>query len=291
MLKTSKIPEIPIIAETDDYLVINKPAGIMVHADGRSNDPTIVDWINEKYPTIAQLHVGEKAILHKGTPSEEEIDRPGIVHRLDRDTSGLLLIAKTRDAHSYFKRAFGEREMHKEYIAYLYGHVKSLKNGALLIQPDGSTKQEPDLVVNRPIGRSKGDFRQYSAQRGSIGVSRDAITEVFILGKGYDRDLYNMQGKQQERVAAKDAARTTFVRLVPHTGRTHQIRVHAKAINHPVVGDTTYAGRRKAILGFKRLALHAHKLNFIDMNGKKVSYEAVLPNDFVQAASHLVVEE
>src|SRR5690606_21187208 len=131
-----------ILYEDDTVLAIDKPSGMMVHTDGRSDEPTVVDWVRENYPELEE--VGETQMLQSG----EEIRRPGIVHRLDRETSGVLLIAKTQEMFLHLKDQFQHHAIQKEYRAFVAGVLK-----------------EDALVIDRPIGRSAGDFRKRSAQR------------------------------------------------------------------------------------------------------------------------------
>ncbi len=239
----NKFPPIPILYEDDDMLAINKPAGVMVHADGRSKEKTIADWAVETYPSLKG--VGEPLTLASG----EVIERPGIVHRLDRDTTGVLLIAKTQQAFLHLKLQFQDRHMEKRYIAILYGNL-----------PDDHG------VIDRPIGKSRKDFRLWSAQRGAKGAMREASTVYDVLGRsgGY-----------------------SVVAAQPKTGRTHQIRVHFKAINHPVVCDPLYAPKRPCVFGFTRTALHAQTLTFTQGDGTKQQVEAPLPPDFLAALQEL----
>ncbi|PCI27591.1 RNA pseudouridine synthase [Candidatus Wolfebacteria bacterium] len=231
--------KVEIIYEDTDVVVVNKPAGLVVHKDGKRDEETLADWVLGKYPETKG--VGESMILSDGTV----IDRPGIVHRLDRDTTGVMIVAKTQDAFEFLKEQFQNREVQKTYLAFVYGNVK-----------------EDDGVIDRPIARSKSNFRLWSAQRGGRGKARDAITE------------YKVEKRSKE---------VTFIEVMPKTGRTHQIRTHFKAINHPVVSDALYAPKRDAMLGFERLALHAHKLAVALPNGKNETFEARLPDDFVKA--------
>jgi len=235
--------DIPILFEDNDIVVINKPAGLMVHADGRSTEKTLVDWILETYPTLEG--VGEPGILNDGS----EIMRPGIVHRIDKDTSGALVIAKTAESFTQLKDAFKNREVKKQYAAFVYGVVK-----------------EDYDVINRPIGKSKKDPRMWSAQRGARGMIRDAITEYRVRERGKEY---------------------TYLEVRPKTGRTHQIRVHMKAINHPIVCDKLYAPKMPPALGFSRLALHAEKVSLTTVSGKDVVVEAPLPEDFIAAEKAL----
>ena len=135
---------IPIIFENSDVLVVDKPAGLLVHGDGRSSKETLADWFAAVYPTSA--HVGEPAVLADGT----SITRPGIVHRLDADTSGVIILAKTQDAFLFLKEQFQMREVKKVYDAFVYGAVRDDRG-----------------IINRPIGKSRRDPRLRTAMRGS----------------------------------------------------------------------------------------------------------------------------
>ena len=228
-----------ILFENENMVVVNKPAGLVVHSDGRTKEESVADWVIENYPGIRE--VGEPWTAQDGTV----IYRPGIVHRLDRDTSGVLVIAKTQESFLNLKAQFQNRETKKIYNAFVYDYVK-----------------EPEGVIDRPIGRSTSDFRKWSAQRGARGEMREAVTEYKVLK------------------ACKDVS---YVEVSPKTGRTHQIRVHFKAINHPVVCDALYAPKKPSLLGFGRLALHARKIEIKDLNGSILNIEAPLPQDFLNA--------
>ncbi len=230
-----------IIYESDSIIAINKPAGLLIHEDGRNDVPTLVDWIRARYPEC--VGVGEPMRLQNGT----EIDRPGIVHRLDTDTSGVLLIARTAEAHAHLKAQFMERSIQKSYRAFVYGVIK---------HDTGS--------IDRLIGRAstKNGPPRWSAERTAKGTLREAVTEYRVLARG---------------------ASHTYVEALPKTGRTHQIRVHLKAIQHPIVCDKLYAPNRVCALGFSRLALHAHSIVFRDLEGALLTIEAPLPEDFERA--------
>jgi 23S rRNA pseudouridine1911/1915/1917 synthase len=246
--------DIPVIYEDESVVVVNKPAGLVIHADGKTLEPRLTDWILNTYPSTKE--VGEPLILSsRGGASGDAsapsvtIPRPGIVHRLDRDTSGVLIVAKTQEAFLYLKKQFHERKTKKEYRAFVYGEMK-----------------EDSGTIDRPIGRSAKDFRLRSAQRGARGTLRDAVTDfrVYARGKGY-----------------------TLLSAFPKTGRTHQIRVHLKAINYPVVCDKRYAPKRECALGFTRHALHAYSLELTLQNGERKRFEAPLPQDFLDAEAEL----
>lgn len=236
----TKMP-IDIIYEDDDILAVNKPAGLTVHSDGKRVEETLVDLILKKYPNIKD--VGEPIIVDENI----QIERSGIVHRLDRETSGVILVAKTKEAHEHLKNQFQERTIEKKYHAFVYGRMKYDRG-----------------EIDRAIGRSKNDFRKWTAQRGSRGKLRDALTMYKVLGR---------------------SSEATLVELTPKTGRTHQIRVHMKAINHPVVADGLYASGQKPLLGFERLALHAREISFNNLEGKRITVSAKYPEDFLSATN------
>ena len=243
---------IDIIYEDNDVVVIDKPPGVMVHPahaqraggpDGYEKGQTVSDWFLERYREAKD--VGEPMALKSG----EVIDRPGIVHRLDTETSGVMVLAKNQDTFVHLKAQFHDRHVVKEYRAFVYGKVKE-KRG----------------TIDRKIGRSAKDFRLRSAQRGAKGMLRGAVTDWELLG---GNDEYS------------------YLKLIPKTGRTHQIRVHAKAINHPVVCDRLYAPNHECALGFDRLALHAHKLTVTLPSGKEYTFESPLSQVFTNAEEEL----
>lgn len=234
--------EISILYEDDNVIALNKPSGLIIHPDGRGNEKTLVDWINENYPLIKD--VGEDLELDSG----QIIKKPGIVHRLDRETTGVILVAKNQDSFLNLKLQFQNREINKTYHAFVYGKFKEIEG-----------------EINRPISKSRKDFRMWSAQRLGRGKERDAVTFYKVLA--YVDDV-------------------SLIEVTPKTGRTHQIRVHFKAINHPVVCDKLYAPKREHLLGFQRLALHSYFVEFSDLNSKKIMIKAPYPDDFKKALSY-----
>lgn len=227
--------ELPILYEDDDIVAVNKPAGLMTHGDGRSKEETAADWFAAMHPESAS--VGEPQKLQDGT----EVARPGVVHRLDRETSGVLVFAKTKEVHAFIKEAFQSRAVKKTYIAFTYGAPKEKKG-----------------IIDFPIGRSRKDFRLRSAQPKAKGMLREAVTRYEVLGEEGEHAL---------------------LKVSPLTGRTHQIRVHLKAIHHPVVCDSLYAPNRACDLGFSRLGLHAYELRLPTRKGGEVSIQAPLPEE------------
>ena len=232
-----------ILYEDSDVVVINKPAGLVVHSDEKTKEKTLVDWVLEKYPETK--NVGEPGKTSTG----EVVPRPGIVHRLDRETSGVMLVAKTEKSFQNLKEQFQAHEIKKIYHAFVYGGMKN------------------DIgTIDRPIGRSNKDFRMWSAQRGARGEIREAITDYKVISR---KDAYS------------------FVEITPKTGRTHQIRVHFKAINYPLVADSLYAPGHENTLGFRRLALHSYQITFKDLKGKSQTVTAPYPSDFEMAVHTL----
>ena len=240
MVLLSSEMEINILYEDKDILVVNKPAGLVVHPDGRTKEPSVSDWFAERYPEAKG--VGEKL---------GEVERHGVVHRIDRETSGALVLAKNQESHEFLKAQFQDRGIEKIYHLFVYGLVK---------EDRGS--------ITRPIGKSSSDFRKWSAQRGAKGEMRDALTYFEVL----KRDEKN---------------NVSFVEAKPKTGRTHQIRVHFQFLQHPVIGDNLYAGGKPRLLGFERTALHAKKVSFENLKGERITVEAPYPPDFEHAIAML----
>ena len=253
-MSNNLLNDIKILYEDEDCLVIDKPALLMVHPDGRSQGPFVTDWILEHYPSAR--NVGEGMRDQDG----EALERSGIVHRLDRETSGALIIAKNQDAHSFLKKQFQDRLVQKKYLAFVWGEIK-----------------DEFGTINRPIGRSGSDFRKYSAQRGARGDMKEAETYWTKLSDCHK----NIDGTDYK---------FSLVEVEPKTGRTHQIRVHFNAINHPVVSDILYAPKKPKVLGFERIALHSRSIKFTNLNEEVVEVVAPLPLDFKRAISDLGIE-
>lgn len=246
----SKQTEPTIIYEDESVMVIDKPIGWLVHDDGKGILPTVVTWLLARVPDVQG--VGEAGKASDGTT----LDRSGVVHRLDRDTSGVLILAKNQEAHQFLKQQFKDRLVRKEYRAFVYG----------LIHDRWGT-------INRPIGRSQKDSRLRSAMPGAKGVMRQALTDFERIGAGeYKGETFS------------------YIKLIPKTGRTHQLRAHMRAVERPIVGDALYA--RHIIddsnnLEFKRLALHAHVLEIVLPNGEERRFMTVLPPAFDRAAEYI----
>ena len=226
---------ISIVYEDADFLIIDKPSGLLTHPVNRQDtSESVVNWLLKEHPEIAQ--VTDKYGLSVG----EWVDlRPGIVHRLDKETSGLLLIAKTQPAFDYLKKLFQERKVKKTYIALVYGQFKN-KSG----------------TIETPLGKL--GKRQSTRIHGKHKLKeKEALTTYKVLAAYRDYSL---------------------VERSPLTGRTHQIRIHLKSIGHPVVCDPIYAGKNMLCPGqLDRLFLHAQKLSFTTPTGQAMSIETDLP--------------
>src|SRR3989338_5503194 len=233
-----------IIYQDNDIVVVNKPAGISVHKGVAEKGETLADWLAEKFPGMKKI--GEEPEL-----------RPGIVHRLDKDTSSVLVAARNQKSFEFLKSQFQKREVVKKYLALVEGNFKN----------DLPTGQAGNGVIALPIGRSASDFRKKMASDSAKGELREAVTEYKVLEK---------------------FPKHTLVEAYPKTGRTHQIRVHFKAIGHPVVCDSLYGGKRMTCpFGLARHFLHANFLEFVSPSGVRLKLEADLPEDLAEVLAGL----
>ncbi len=238
-MSTMSQTEPTILYEDTQVVVINKPAGLVVHSDGRTEEPTLVDWVKGRNPELKD--VGGMHTLD----SERYVERYGILHRLDRETSGVLCIAKDDETFYFLQRQFLDHSIEKTYNAYVHGVPPQNKG-----------------VIEFPIGRSRSDFRQWTTGDDARGTLRPAHTDYRVLGASRDEKY-------------------SFMELSPKTGRTHQLRVHMKAVGNPILCDTRYD--TPAGLGFTRLALHALSLKITLPAGEQKTFTAPLPDDFLLA--------
>lgn len=223
--KTSRGFKLDVIYEDDDFLVINKPAGLTVHPPNANYpEETLVDLLLKKYPDLK--NVGENKL------------RPGIIHRLDKEVSGLLVVAKNQMAFEHLKNQFQNRTVNKEYLALVHG---------CLSRPQG--------VIDLPIDYSADSHLKMAARPKSQG-GREALTEYEVLEEIKNYSLLKVKIK---------------------TGRTHQIRVHLNAIGHPVVGDIVYHPAKMKAKDLGRLFLHASHLSFNGLNGQEMASHSDLP--------------
>jgi len=234
--------DLPILYQDADLAVIDKPAGMVVHPAAGHASGTLVNALLHHVNDLSGIG-GEK--------------RPGIVHRLDRGTSGLMVVAKNDAAHEALSRQFHDREVEKEYTALVWGEVMAGRR------------------IDAPIGRDPSNRKKMSSAPARIRRSREAVTRI-VGAEHFGRVL-------------------TLARVAIHTGRTHQIRVHLSAIGHPVVGDSLYGGvhRRvpgdlRAVTHLERPFLHASKLVFTHpSDGRRMTFTSDLPDDLARVLDEL----
>jgi 23S rRNA pseudouridine1911/1915/1917 synthase len=241
--KPEAIP-IHIVYRDSDLCVVDKPAGMATHPAPGSPRGTLV---NALLAALGPL------------PSINGTLRPGIVHRLDKDTSGLLVVAVSEQGMRGLSRDMAERKIEREYDAVVWGR---------LAQERG--------VIDAPLGRDPNDRTKFAVRDGGRrAVTQYRSAETFTL----------RPGEHRRRAAPPDVL--SLVQLKLETGRTHQIRVHCAAIGHPIVGDRAYGGGRPA-LGMPRQALHAARLRFVHpITGKAMSFIAPWPEDFAALVERL----
>ena len=223
------------VFEDPDLIVVDKPAGLVVHPGAGHDSRTLVHGLLARYPDIAGV----------GDPH-----RPGIVHRLDRGTSGLLVVARTERAHQLLVEQMRAHQPERVYCALVGGHPEA-----------------PSGLIDAPIGRSsRNPQRMTLTDRGRPARTR------YIVERRYAQP-----------------ARVALLECQLETGRTHQIRVHLRAIGHPVIGDPTYGpGRADDVFGLSRPFLHARSLSFSHpVSGRTVQAESPLPDDLAAVLDSL----
>ena len=248
--------DLNIIYEDTDLLVLDKPSGLVVNNSKTIQEKTLQDLLGDYFELGNSLGIG---------------DRAGIVHRLDRETSGLMVVAKTEKAFLGLQAQFKNREVQKEYIVLVHGLLRE------------------NVVIDAPIGRI-GSFGRFGVARGG----REALTQVKAVERYQIKDSSNLDewSKPRLRYLKNHGFHYSLVAAFPKTGRTHQIRVHLKHIGHPVVADLIYGPSK--LLKFDltwcpRLFLHARSIEFTHPNtGKRVFFESDLPKDLKDAMLDLV---
>lgn len=223
-----------ILYEDELLVVVDKPSGMIVYPDGKHDYPALSHWLEKKY--------GE-GNFH-------------FVHRIDRETSGVLVVAKTEEAFEFLKEQFKERQTRKTYRAFVHGAFKEERG-----------------IIDKPIGSSRGGSGPRSAKL-SYGVQRDAVTMYKVL-------------RQRPYESADGPEPVAYLEIFPKTGRTHQIRVHMASVGRPILADKLYGTGRSPLLGFNRLALHALTLSFKHPNGEDMTFTAPLPPDFIEAEQEM----
>lgn len=216
----------------EDFIIIEKPAGLIVHPSNFENKDTLVSGLLDKFPEIE--NVGEDKM------------RPGIVHRLDKETSGLMIVALTQKSFEFFKKMFKARKISKKYKALVWGSLKNKKG-----------------EITGYIGKSKSNATKQSFSDDSSRVinPKESLSHYEVIKELEDKSL---------------------VEVAPRTGRMHQIRVHLHSIGHSIVGDKKYQTKliKDKNKAFERHLLHAFSLEFEDVNGEKHLFESDLPEDF-----------
>jgi 23S rRNA pseudouridine1911/1915/1917 synthase len=225
-----------------DIIVLNKPPGVAVHGGLSVSGPTVVDFLLKEFPEVRG--VGEPPA---GGPS-----RPGIMHRLDKDTSGVMVVARNQKSFAALKDLFQRRLVEKTYRAIVCGVPKERRG-----------------IIDLEIGRVAGNplKRGVAGGRSSVRGARPARTAYRVLKSGLGYSL---------------------LELKPQTGRMHQLRVHLKAIGHPVACDKKYGGKKVCCpAGVRRQLLHARSLSFSFPEGRRLRFEAEPPEDFALAAGKI----
>lgn len=218
MINDKRQTDIPILYEDDQLIVVDKPAGIVVNRSKSAKGPTVHNWAEKK------LKIKNEKLKIK---DEDFYQRSGIVHRLDKETSGILLIAKTAKALFNLQDQFKKRTIKKKYLALVHGSLPA-KEG----------------TIKTPIARKPDERKKFS----SLPEGREATTSYRLINSYYFHNQYY-----------------NLVEVTPLTGRTHQIRVHFKYLGFPIVADKLYAGRkryRKDKRLFPRMFLHATEITF-----------------------------
>lgn len=224
--------KVEVIYQDENIIVVNKPSGLQVHPSDTEKENTLANALIVDFPEIKNVNDG----------SEGSFLRPGIVHRLDKDTSGVMVVARNKKTFDELKRKFADREIEKNYVALVYGHLEKTEG-----------------VIDAPIARAASFKKQKIARGKTKGIARPAVTEYRLLKRYGEFD---------------------FVEALPKTGRMHQIRVHLASLGNSIVGDAKYK-RRNLIKPEKieRQLLHAQNLKF-ELYGKKYDFMADLPSDF-----------
>lgn len=248
-----KKTNLKIITETPDYLVVHKPAGLIVHGGPNISDSSLSDLLLANFPKIK--NVGDDPL------------RPGLVHRLDKEVSGLMVVAKNNKSFINLKEQFKKRKIEKEYLALVYGKIS-----------------KDEGKIDFPIRRASSGHKMAALPITSKGLidkerlsDRDQGTNKALLGSREALSYFFIE---------KRFINYSLLRVIIKTGRTHQIRVHLSAYGHPLVGDNLYSTKKtreknkKLALG--RIFLIANKLSFTDLHGQKQSFSTTLDKELEQ---------
>ena len=244
-----------ILFEDSELVVIDKPAGLVVHPGAGTSEPTLVEGL--------LYHLGFRDALDMA----EHGDRPGIVHRLDKDTTGVLVCSKNQKAHHFLSKQFADKTNLREYVALLSGHVEQeeMEITSYLGRDPKNRVKFVSIWQEEYDSKSDGEKRAYREARSQLKVAKRFVV---------------------------DGVKFTLASFRLYTGRTHQIRLHAAAIGHHVYGDPLYAGPKKKVPSFlsgvSRQLLHARYLGFEHPKTlEKLAFESDLPSDFAEVLRHL----
>lgn len=283
--------EIEVLYEDADLVVVNKPPGVVVNRAKSVPGITMQDWMDERYKITQSLNTGELSRdkswwslipesfdASYGEPENIFVERSGMVHRLDKDTSGVLVLGKNPGAMIALMSQFQERSVHKMYQCLVHGIFKQDKD-----------------VIRLPLGRSQHNRQRFAV----IAEGRPAETEFNVTGRYNfnDEKLLTIAAQAGEKVE-KDLKQKlklyegfSLIECLPKTGRTHQIRVHFSHIQHPLVGDKLYVGKKRVKLDelwCPRQFLHAASIQFNHpRTAEQLTVAAPLSEDLSQALTYL----
>lgn len=234
---TNKVP-VPVLYDDHGLLIIDKPAGLSVHPGAGVKEVSLSEILRQQFPEIEGVG---------------EAHRPGIVHRLDKETSGVMLVAKTQAMYEHLKDAFAERKIKKEYLALCIG-VPEKAHG----------------FIEVPIGRDPKDFRKYTTK--NPVETKPSLTEYRVL------ETLSLPVTRYP-LPSGGIDKTALISVNLHTGRTHQIRVHMASVGHPLMGDSLYGGKRVRLSGLSRQFLHARRIEVQLPDGTWVEAVSKVPED------------
>ena len=243
-------PTMKIIFQNKDLIVVDKPVGLSVHAGVGTIGKTLVDFLLEIFPEIASVGDALPRTCREATGARDPEVRPGIVHRLDKETSGVMVVARNQKTFEYLKDLFKNRQIEKKYLAVVHGKLK-----------------EKEGRVEGEMGRSKKDFRRQALVRGKIFVRKERYSLTHFKVK-------------------EEFEKYSLLEVSPKTGRMHQIRVHLHSIGHPIVGDKKYTFKEYKKISVPRMFLHATSISFIGPGNEKYFFESEPPKEFEEYLDH-----
>ena len=240
-----------VIFSDDCLLVIDKPPGLVSTPSETRKDQTLSDILQTEYGI--------------------DLERGGLVHRLDKDTSGIVLVAKNQESFENLQKQFAQREVKKEYTALAHGFTAERE------EVDGAISRNPGNREKFVVLEGGKEAVTYFDRMEKLEMSQDVQDDIF---EGFNKI-------QKRKLQRTNYGEFSLLKCFPKTGRTHQIRVHLKHIEHPIVGDEKYAGRKTSRLDkrwCKRQFLHASKIEFSHpISGKRIVFESPIPEDLKKA--------